>query len=629
MNISLFPIFAVLCARLLHAATELGLTSAVSNTPANVEPLNTGTPAPAGTTESVTAGLTEGVSRYPTPDSTVTSTISVSESASVFTEAPTATTVQTTTPPLQGCLCDLTTDFCDIGCCCDTTDCGVANLSSVFRGCLQAVIPGVCIEKWLMFKANVDSRLVTVTDSLFCVQNDTDVPPKSLPAVTERPVLGDSFHFSAPGQTFIKHERDFYRVDDVIQTYFLNSSVRSVLRQPSAGTAVALCINRNPAKFLRSASSSCSRLVTPDSCSTDPNLSSRSYFSDLNLIKVIIPNELQAFMLLIPVVPQADWPAPTKQNNSCTNVVRKVTFVIGYTGSGEIEYASVSVDVVDVGLDQLFLQTHSVHFQVRCPLQLQILLRKTEMNRVVNDLQLATPSPTSGRTKPAVGLKVGSTVNGRFNGVVQSVTSLGLSTDGECSSDLSGRMPVLFTHNTISGCKFTSPANNCSQLRSQMYQILQGSAAPDVIAMNSGSQPDWTRLVVQECPASSEESCELGCILPNSLSIQVLWARQGLLDLPQNYILGAKYMFQCQTVKCPVSSLTLTTKVTFTETTVYPEAPRGLPQPHWKFPFDFFGRGSAELDGHFVSGGSSSWKEVKSLILLTVMLLTGLGFYSR
>lgn len=102
----------------------------------------------------------------------------------------------------------------------------------------------------------------------------------------------------------------------------------------------------------------------------------------------------------------------------------QVTFVIGYTGSGEIEYASVSVDVVDVGLDQLFLQTHSVHFQVRCPLQLQILLRKTEMNRVVNDLQLATPSPTSGRTKPAVGLKVGSTVNGRFNGVVQSVSSL-------------------------------------------------------------------------------------------------------------------------------------------------------------------------------------------------------------
>lgn len=36
-----------------------------------------------------------------------------------------------------GCLCDLTPDFCDIGCCCDTVDCGVANLSTVFTGCPQ------------------------------------------------------------------------------------------------------------------------------------------------------------------------------------------------------------------------------------------------------------------------------------------------------------------------------------------------------------------------------------------------------------------------------------------------------------------------------------------------------------
>lgn len=47
----------------------------------------------------------------------------------------------------------------------------------------------------------------------------------------------------------------------------------------------------------------------------------------------------------------------------------------------------------------------------------------------------------------------------------------------------------------------------------------------------------------------SQETCESGCILPNSLSIRVLWARQGLLDLSQNYILGAKYLFQCQNVK--------------------------------------------------------------------------------
>lgn len=105
MNLCLFPICVVLCARLLHAATELGLASAVTNTPTNVEPLSAATPAPggSGTTESVTAGLTEGVSPQPTPDSTVTVTSTLSVSESAFTGAPTATTVQSTTQPaLQG-----------------------------------------------------------------------------------------------------------------------------------------------------------------------------------------------------------------------------------------------------------------------------------------------------------------------------------------------------------------------------------------------------------------------------------------------------------------------------------------------------------------------------------------------
>lgn len=38
---------------------------------------------------------------------------------------------------LAGCLCDVTPDFCDIGCCCDVMDCGLLNLSSVFNNCGQ------------------------------------------------------------------------------------------------------------------------------------------------------------------------------------------------------------------------------------------------------------------------------------------------------------------------------------------------------------------------------------------------------------------------------------------------------------------------------------------------------------
>lgn len=500
----------------------------------------------------------------------------------------------------------MTPDFCDIGCCCDTVDCDVANLSTVFTGCPQRATSGVCIEKWLMFRANVDSSLITVTDSLFCVRSE-DKAPQALPAVLQYPALGNSYHFSLPEPTITSHSRDFYRVDDVIHTYFSNASVRGLLRQPSAGAAAAaFCINRNPARFLRSVSLSCTRTVTPQSCSTDPSLSASSYFSDLSLIRIPIGETESVSDFLISVTPLSDWPAPSQQNNSCINAVKKVEFIIGYTGRGELTYATVNVVLADVDPNQLLLQTHSVHFQ------------------------LAAPSPTPGGLMSAVGLLAGSPVIGRFDDQVKPLTVLGVSQGGECSSDLSRRASILFTYNTITGCTFSSAASDCSELRSQIYGILQGLATPDVIAMNSGSQPQWTRVITQECPVSLQETCESGCALPHSLSIQVLWARQGLIDLPQSYILGAKYLFQCQNVKCPMSSpLALTTKVTFADTTVYPEPPRGLPQPHWKFPFGFFTRGAAELDGHVVINSSDTDKVTWSLMLFTVMLLTGLEFFTR
>lgn len=46
-----------------------------------------------------------------------------------------------------------------------------------------------------------------------------------------------------------------------------------------------LCLS-SLAEFLRSASLSCSRMVTRQSCTADANLNARSYFSDMSLIKV-------------------------------------------------------------------------------------------------------------------------------------------------------------------------------------------------------------------------------------------------------------------------------------------------------------------------------------------------------
>ncbi|KAM4715912.1 tectonic-3-like isoform 2-T2 [Anableps anableps] len=590
-----------LCGRLALSATDLGANSTTNSSLSNGGPFSSPTPAP---------GATEEATLYPALDSAVTTQLSVSEMPTAVTETPSPTTVQTSVSTLgdshpPACLCDLTPGFCDVGCCCDTTDCDVANLATVFTGCPKEDMRGVCIEKWLMFRANVDSSLITVTDTLFCVQAEADAP-RSLPALTRHPALGDSYHFSPPGYTIIGHSRDFYRVDDVIQTFFSNSSVQGLLRQPSPGAASAFCFSRNPARFLRSTSLSCSRMVTSQSCTTDPHLSSRSYFSNMSLIKVPTADTVIPSDFLIPVTPLADWPAPVKQNGFCLNVVKKVEFTVGYTSKGELTYSVISINLTDVPLEQLLLQTHSVQFQL---------------------LQLATPRPTPAQPAPPTGLTGGSAVIGRFNGEVQPLTSLGVSAGGECSSDPSTRSPILFTHNTIAGCTFSSPTQNCTELRSQIYEILRGSAAPDAIAMNSGFQPNWTRVLKRECPIDPQESCDSGCTLPLSLFIQVLWARLGFIDLPQNYILGAKFLFHCQNVQCPLSSpLALTAKAAFVETTVYPEPARGFPQPHWRFPFGFFTRGAAELDGHVATSGSGAKRVPWGVLVFPLLLLAGLGF---
>ncbi|KAL3967703.1 prospero homeobox 1 [Sarotherodon galilaeus] len=599
-------ILTVICGRLAHGATDPVGTSSISATPANGEPFSSATPAPSGTEAVNSTGVnTTEVPTLATVSSTVNTTLSATEAPTAAPESPTATTVQPTVSP-QACLCDLTPGFCDIGCCCDTADCGLANLSAVFTGCPQRAISGVCVEKWLMFRANVDSSLITVTDSLFCVQ-PSDNTSQSFPAQPQHPVLGDSYHFSPQKSPTVGPSRSFYMVDDVIQTYFPNSSVRGLLRQPSPGPAAsAFCIDRNPAKFLRSVSLSCARMVTPQSCITDPSLSANSYFSDLHLIKIPKAEMAPVSDFLIPVTNLSVWPSPTLRNSTCINAVQKVKLVIFYTGRGELKSATVDVTLADVNQSQLLLQTHSVEFQ----------LTKT--------------SPTPAILNPAVGLKVGSPLIGRFLKEAMPLTSLGVSQSGTCSPDTTTRAPILFTHNIITGCTFSSPANDCSELRSQIYGILQGLATPDEIAMSLGSQPDWARVITQECPFSLQETCESGCLLPHSLSIEVLWARLGPLDLPQNYILGARYLFQCQNFKCPLSSsLALTTRVTFADSTVYPEPPRGLPQPFWKFPFGFFTRGSAELDGHIIMNSSSTEKVTWSLMLLTVMSLTGLEFLCR
>ncbi|XP_067285542.1 tectonic-3-like [Pseudorasbora parva] len=488
---------------------------------------------------------------------------------------PTNATTETITSPL-GCLCDVTPDFCDIGCCCDVIDCGLLNLSSVFNSCGRDAGSAVCVESWLIFRTQMDPALVTLTENLFCVRREDEkqsaVQTSSAPYQSKflYPLLRRELTaFNSP-------KNKFYKVDDIILTYYDRTSIVSTLKQPSPGPASSACINHNHARFLRSSSLSCSRAVTARSCAGDRSLNALTYYTGFRLLRVPRAQVENSPEFVVPISTARDWPEPLEQNGLCLNVVSKVEYVIEYSSKGEIAKATLNTELLNTTIGRKLLQKHVVIFQLATLTQ-----------------PMASPTPPS----PPEGLKPESPLVGWFGEKSQLLTVLGLSEDGGCSADLGNRPPVLFKQNTVTGCNFRSLSSDCGVLRAELLGILAGVAVPDLISMTAGSQTDQSRVISQECSTPPSESCETGCLLPVSLSLRVLWAQRGFRALTQNHILGAKFIFGCQRLKCPLrSSVPLTTEVMFSDATVYPEAPAGERQSEWKFPFAFFSRGFGELD---------------------------------
>lgn len=492
----------------------------------------------------------------------------------VITVQATAATTESITNP-SDCICDVTPDFCDIGCCCDVMDCGLLNPSSVFNSCHQGTGSGICLESWMIFKANINPALVTLSVDRFCVQkeeeNQSDV--QTSPAFFQSSYLYPLL-LREP-TAFNSQKTNFYKVDDIILTYYNSTSILSTFKQPSSGPASSACVNRNPARFLRSSSLSCSRTVTTRSCVEDSGLSARPYYTGFSLLRVPEAQVEDRPELLIPVSTVRDWPEPRIQNGSCLNVVSEVEYGIEYTGKGEIVNITLNAKIINTNINTQLLQNHAITFKL-----------------VTSTPPMATPTPLSGLE----GLKPESPLIGWFGEKAQPLTVLGSSEIGGCSARLANRPPVLFRQNIITGCTFRSLASECGVLRTELIEVLTADAVPELISMTTGDKTERSKVILEDCstPASV---CETGCILPIALSVRVLWAQRGLRAMPQHHILGAKFIFKCQRLKCPLlSSIPVTAEVVFTDTTVYPEALRGEPKPEWKFPFSFFSRGAGEFD---------------------------------
>ncbi|XP_053891104.1 tectonic-3 isoform X3 [Malaclemys terrapin pileata] len=272
---------------------------------------------------------------------------------------------------LPTCICNLHSGSCDINCCCDpdcNLGCDLGDSRAAFSFCLPGstrTVSQVCVEKSLIFRNNTPHHTEIVTDpsgyeSMFCVRlSDSKLNYFQEPQKVKK---SDFSVFLAQygGPSFIPPSQDqpsssaFYRAGDPIQTYFAASSVLSTLRQPVGMGANGLCIDGNPAGFLESKSTSCTRTFTnlSSSCTTDPTLDAASYYHDFTILKVPV-NMTVVQLMQVRITPVTQPGAPQMDGNTCHNVVSEVIYEIEFNGTHGIQNVSVQLKVTSVSGNSL------------------------------------------------------------------------------------------------------------------------------------------------------------------------------------------------------------------------------------------------------------------------------------
>ncbi|XP_068807366.1 tectonic-3 isoform X2 [Struthio camelus] len=336
--------------------------------------------------------------------------------------------------------------------------------------------------------------------------------------------------------------------------------------------ASGLCVDGNPAGFLDSKSTSCTRFFAnlSKSCITDPALDAASYYRDFTVLKVPINDAIMQSMQvkITPVTPPG---APHMKDNTCTNVVSEVIYEIEFNSTHGIQSVSVQFKVTNItGNSGSSLQQHfTLRFWTRT---------------------LSRTLPRSGNP----GYITGAPLLIANSGARQHMTILQSQADGSCSQFL--RHTVQFGRNIRTGCKLSLSQllqeSDCSHIQQKLYKALQGMSRAEDLAIigsaHSARAEEWTTILIQNCSVQAV-NCTACCMVPVTLEIQILWSKEGLLSNPQAQMLGARYFYQCQPLKfLSTSMVPLTTVVTFTDMTEWPEPPRGQPKTYWKLPFDFF-----------------------------------------
>ncbi|XP_058292149.1 tectonic-3 isoform X3 [Hylobates moloch] len=441
-------------------------------------------------------------------------------------------------PVLPICVCDLTPGACDINCCCDR-DCYLLHPRTVFSFCLPGSVRSsswVCVDNSLIFRSNspFPSRVFMDSNGIrqFCVHvNNSNLNYfQKLQKVnaTNFQALAAEFGGESFTSTFqTQSPPSFYRAGDPILTYFPKWSVISLLRQPAGVGAGGLCAESNPAGFLESKSTTCTRFFKnlASSCTLDSALNAASYY---NFTVLKVPRGMtdpQNMEFQVPVILTSQANAPLLAGNTCQNVVSQVTYEIETNGTFGIQKVSVSLGQTNLTVEPgASLQQHFIlHFRA-----------------FQQSTAASLTSPRSGNPGYIVGKPLLA-----LTGDI-SYSSQG---NGSCSVN---RHEVQFGVNAISGCKLRLKKADCSHLQQEIYQTLHGRPRPERVAIFGNADPaqkgGWTTILNRHCSISAM-NCTSCCLIPVSLEIQVLWAYVGLLSNPQAHVSGVRFLYQCQSIQ--------------------------------------------------------------------------------
>ncbi|XP_019300754.2 tectonic-3 isoform X4 [Panthera pardus] len=446
-------------------------------------------------------------------------------------------------PALPVCVCDLTPGTCDINCCCDR-DCYLLHPRTVFSFCLPGSVRSsswMCVDNSLIFRSNSPFPSRVFMDSggvrQFCVlvNNSRLNYFQKLQKInaTNFQALATEFGGESFTSTFqTQSPPPFYRAGDPILTYFPKWSVISLLRQPAGVGAGGLCAESNPAGFLESKSTTCARFFKnlANSCTLDPALNAASYY---NFTVLKVPRgmtDLQNTKFQVPVTLVSQAGSPLLSGNICQNVVSQVIYEIETNGTFGIQKVSVS-----------FGQTN-LTVEPDTSLQQHFLIR-------FRAFQQSTAASLTGPRSGNPGYIVGKPLLALTGDKSHSMTLLQSQGDGICSVK---KHEVQFGVNAISGCKLRPKKVDCSHLQQEIYQTLHGKTSPEHVAIFGNADPaqkrEWTRILSRNCSVSAMH-CTSCCVIPVSLEIQVLWAYTGLQSNPQAHVSGARFLYQCQSIK--------------------------------------------------------------------------------